>query len=120
MTDINNWPSWHAELQYCRLEGYFMIGGHFFLKPKGMGPVKITITDIQEGSSFTDCTHFFGAHMFDTHALTETSEGVKITNTLRVTGPLAWLWIALVAKKVAQSIPKKTEALVRLAQEYHE
>jgi hypothetical protein len=85
------------------------------LKPKGVPAVRIEITDIKEGLEFTDCTRFFGARMQDTHALEETSEGVKLTNTLRVTGPLKYLWIHLVAKHVADSIPQETEALVSLA-----
>lgn len=119
-TDINNWPSWHQDLEYCKLQGDFAIGQYFWLKPKGMPAVKIRITAIEAGSSFTDCTQFFGAQMFDTHTLLKTPEGLKLTNTLRVSGPLSWLWIALVAKNVAQSVPEETQALIDLAKAYHE
>lgn len=113
--DVNNWPTWHGDLDSCKLEGKFEVGNHFYLKPKGVKPVKIVLTDIHEGYSFTDCTCFWGAKMYDTHALEETAEGVKLTNTLVVTGPLKWLWIKLVAQNVANSVPDETEALVRLA-----
>lgn len=114
-TDINNWPTWHDDLEYCTLKGPFKVGNHFILKPKNMGPVTITLVAIEPGKSFTDCTTFFGAKMYDTHAVEETPEGLKLTNTLIVTGPLQWLWIFLVARHVAQSIPKETEALVQRA-----
>lgn len=115
-TDINNWPEWHGDLDYCKLEGKFEVGNHFLLKPKDMKkPVKILITEINLGYSFTDCTSFFGAKMYDTHAVEETKEGLKITNTLIVTGPLKWLWIMLVAGGVADSVPIETEALIKLA-----
>lgn len=113
--DINNWPTWHGDLDYCNLEGDFKVGNHFFLKPKGIKPVKIVLTEINEGYSFTDCTSFFGAKMYDTHSMKETEEGLKLTNTLVVTGPLKWLWIKLVAQNVADTIPEETESLVRLA-----
>ena len=90
------------------------------LKPKGVGAVKIIITDIHEGYSFTDCTSFFGAKMIDIHALEETPEGLKLTNTLKVTGPLKWLWIKLVAQNVADSVPEETEALINLVRRSHE
>jgi hypothetical protein len=45
----------------------------------------------------------------------ETPEGLRIMNTLVVTGPLKWLWIKLVAKNVADTAPDETEALVNLA-----
>lgn len=114
-TDINNWPTWHSGLEYCKLESEFMVGNFFILKPKGVKPVKITLIEINSGYSFTDCTSFFGAKMYDTHAMEETPEGLVLSNKLVVTGPLAWLWIKLVAKNVADTIPEKTEALVRLA-----
>jgi hypothetical protein len=119
-TDINNWPRWHGDLEYCRLEGPFAVGNHFFLKPKGVRPVKIVLTEIEEGRKFTDCTIFPGAKMFDTHALEETSKGLMLTNTLVVTGPLKWLWIKLVAQNVANTVPDEMEALVNLARGMHE
>jgi len=114
-TDVNGWTRWHGDLDSCTLEGQFEVGNHFFLKPKGMGAVKILLTAIEEGVSFTDCTSFFGAKMYDTHSLEETPQGLKMTNTVVVTGPLKWLWVKLVAQNVADSVPSEMEALVHLA-----
>ena len=114
-TDVNNWPKWHGDLDYCKLEGAFEVGNYFMLKPKGVRAVKIVLTEIDEGKSFTDCTTFPGAKMCDTHALEETPEGLKLTNTLIVTGPLKWLWIKLVAQNVADTVPDEVEALVKLS-----
>ncbi|MFZ4115487.1 MAG: SRPBCC family protein [Chthoniobacterales bacterium] len=116
VTDINRWPQWHGDLDECRLEGAFTVGNYFMLQPKGRRAVKIVLTDVQEGSSFTDCTTFFGARMQDTHAMEMTPEGLRITNTLVVSGPLKWLWIKLVAQHVADTIEEETEALISLAQ----
>ncbi|MES2215552.1 MAG: polyketide cyclase [Pseudomonadota bacterium] len=113
-TDVNNWPTWHGDLDYCKLDGEFVVGNYFMLKPKGMSAVKITLTEIIEGHSFTDCTSFFGAKMYDTHSMEETNDGLKLTNKLIVTGPLSWLWIRLVAQNVADSIADETESLVKL------
>jgi hypothetical protein len=119
-TDINNWPTWHGDLDSCTLEGPFKVGNHFMLKPKGMKPVKIVLTEINDGKSFTDCTSFFGAKMYDTHALEETPEGLLLTNKLLVTGPLAWIWIKLVAQHVADTIADENDALVKLARSMDE
>ena len=113
--DIDNWPKWHDDLDYCKLNGKFEVGSYFMLKPKNMGPVKIYLTEIVPGRKFTDCTNFFGAKMYDTHELEETSEGLKLSNTLIVTGWLKYLWILLVAKNVADTIPNENENLVDLA-----
>lgn len=114
-TNIDEWPLWHGDLEYCKIMGPFQVGNHFMLKPKGMRAVKIMITDIKEGYSFTDCTVFPGAKMFDTHSMEETPEGLRIANKLVVTGPLKWLWIKLVAQHVADTIGDETQALINLA-----
>lgn len=118
-TDVNNWPAWHGDLDYCKLEGDFAVNHYFMLKPKNVNPVKITLTEINEGHHFTDCTSFFGAKMYNTHAMEETVDGLKLTNKLVVTGPLQWLWIKLVAANVADSVPEEMQALVKLARGTH-
>lgn len=118
-TDVNNWAAWHGDLDYCKMEGAFRVGNYFKLKPKGAPAVKIELIDIIEGQKFTDCTKFFGAKMYDTHALEETKEGLCLTNTLVVTGPLKLLWIKLVAQKVADTVPQEMDALVNLARAKH-
>ncbi len=115
-TDINNWPSWHGDLEYCTLQGPFAVGNYFILKPKGAVPaVKISLVQIIEDQEFRDCTHFFGAKMYATHKMESTKDGLCLSNKLVVKGPLKWLWIFLVARKVASSIPEEMDALVRLA-----
>lgn len=114
-TDVNNWSQWHGDLDYCKMEGPFEVGNHFMLKPKDVRAVKIVLTEIKVGRSFTDCTSFPGARMWDTHTVEETTAGLKLTNTLVVTGPLKSLWIKLVAQNVANTVPNEMESLVKLA-----
>jgi hypothetical protein len=117
-TDVNNWASWHGDLDYCKMEVPFAVGNHFMLKPKGAPAVKIVLTDVEEGYKFTDCTTFFGAKMYDTHELEETKEGLRLTNTLIVTGPLRFLWVKLVAQNVAATVPQDMDTLVALARSH--
>lgn len=117
--DVNSWPLWHEDLDYCKLDGDFVVGSHFMLKPTGVNPVKIVLTEINEGHHFTDYTSFFGAKMYDTHLVEETENGLKLTNKLVVTGPLKWLWIKLVAQNVADTVPEEMESLVNLARGEH-
>lgn len=112
--DVERWPTWHGDLDYCKLVGDFAVGNYFILKPKGVRPVKIVLTELNEGYSFTDCTSFLGAKMYDTHAMEETDKGLRLTNTLVVTGPMKWLWIKLVAQNVAKTVPQEIESLVTM------
>jgi hypothetical protein len=118
-TDVNNWATWHEDLDYCKLDGSFIVGNYFKLKPKGAPAVKIELIEIEEGRRFTDCTKFFGAKMYDTHALEETADGLRLTNTLVVTGPLKFLWVKLVAQNVAETVPQEMDALVNLSRRQH-
>lgn len=119
-TDIENWPKWHGDLDYCKMNGPFAVGNYFMLKPKSMKAVKIDLISVDEGHAFTDCTTFLGAKMYDTHAMQETPEGLLLSNTLVVKGPLKWLWIKLVAQHVADTVAEETESLVALARSINE
>lgn len=113
--DINNYVTWHDDLDYCKIDGEFIVGNHFMLKPKGAPVVKIDIIELIENKKFVDCTKFWGAKMYDIHELDETEDGLRITSTLKVTGLLSFLWVHLVAKNVANSAPKEMDAVVSLA-----
>ena len=119
LTDVNNWATWHGDLDSCIMEGPFKVGNHFMLKPKGMSAVKIVLTDVQPGKQFTDCTSFFGAKMPHTFLLEETPEGLRISSALSVTGILSWVWIKLVAQHVADSALEEMDAAAALARNKH-
>lgn len=115
--NVNEWKNWFDELEYCKIHGSFVIGNHFSLKQKGIPPIKVVIIDIQEGYSFTSCTSFFQSKMYYTHSIENTSEGLKLNNTVRITGSLYWLLVKIIGKKVIDVLPAFTEALAKIAQE---
>jgi DNA-binding MarR family transcriptional regulator len=112
--DVNNWQKWHTDIQQCSINTPFLAGGHFTLKPK-LGPAtKATITAAEKNESFTYCISFLGGKMFTTHEMAETSNGLKLTTTITVTGPLRFLWRKLHAKKIANAMPEQTQSLVNI------
>lgn len=112
--DVNNWPKWDKELEYCKMEGEFIQGKQCILKPVGGPKVKIILSEVIINKKFSDYCKFLGATMHVHHELEETQEGLRITNTISVTGFLSFLWVNLVAKKIAHSVPKHMDALVNL------
>lgn len=118
-SEVNNWPQWDKGLDYCDMRDSFTEGTKFILKPKGGPKVKIFISKIIPTQEFSDYCKFPGAKMFDEHFLEDTPEGLKITNKITVTGPLSFLWVKLVAKKVAEEVPSQTESLVNYARTLH-
>lgn len=114
-SDVNNWPTWDTELEYCKLDAPFTKGSHFILKPNKGPKVKITLSEVISNKKFTDYTKFPGAIMYDAHELEETPNGLRITSTITVKGVLSFIWANLVAKNVAAGVPKQMDALVELA-----
>ena len=100
LIDINNWPDWHTNLEYCKMEDEFIIGNYFLLKPQRAPIAKVKITEVKAHKSFTDCTKFLGAKMYNTYILEEIKGSLRLSHKLVVTGPLKWLWVMLVAKNI--------------------
>lgn len=117
--DVNNWPKWDAELEYCEIKTSFSEGNQFILKPKGGPKVRLWLSEIVPNVKFTDYCKFWDATMYDAHELKETSEGIVITNTITVKGPLAFLWANLVAKNMVKAVPNQTDHLVAYARKMH-
>jgi hypothetical protein len=111
-TDIKNWPKWDKGLEYCDMRDEFINGANFILKLKDGPKFKITLYDVVPTERFSDYCKFPGAKMHDVHLFEEVTGGVKLTNTIFVTGILSFLWVKLVAKNVAASVPAQTDAMI--------
>lgn len=114
-SDVNTWHIHDTGIEYAKLEGKFEKGNHFILKPKGGPKVKVGLLEVIENKKYTDVTKFLLAKMVDQHILEETSEGLKFTNIITVTGPLSFLWIKLVAQKIVNDMPADMERLFKRA-----
>ncbi|MBL8022106.1 MAG: polyketide cyclase [Leptospirales bacterium] len=111
-SDVNQWHTWQTDLDFARLEGPFVAGNSFLLRPKGGPEIKIQLLSVQENREFTDLTRFPLARMYGAHEFLEQDGELEIKTTISIEGPLAFLWRKLVAEDVANSLPAQTEALV--------
>jgi hypothetical protein len=116
-TDVNGWSKWDKETDYATLSGCFEEGASFVLKPKGGPKVNIKLTSVAPLKGFTDVTRFPLARMYDVHEMESAAEGLVLKSTIRVEGPLAWLWRRLVAQGVAAGVPKQMNALAQYARD---
>jgi hypothetical protein len=118
--DVNNWHTWDEGIEYAKLDGKFEKGNTFQLRPKGGPDITVTLLEVVNNERFIDMTSFLLARMYDEHQFEDTSEGLKITNTISVKGVLGFLWVRLVAKKIADSMPADMEAQIKAASTYKE
>jgi len=115
--DVNNWPKWDAGVAYASLEGKFEKGNHFMFQPKGGPKLKLRIMEAIENKNFTDLTTFPLAKMYGEHIFEETPHGLKLTVTIKMTGPLGFLWRKLVAQKIVDALPADMEHQIKTAGE---
>lgn len=106
-SDVNNWHTWDQGIEYARLEGEFEKGSSFLLRPKGGPEVTVKLVVTEKNSRFVDVTAFPLAKMYFEHVFEPTGQKLRITNTLSMTGLLGFLWVKLVAGKIAESMPEE-------------
>ncbi len=114
-SNVNQWHTWDSGIEYAKMEGKFEKGNRFILKPKGGPKVNIALVEAIENKTFTDYTKFPLAKMYGKHDFTETPDGLKITTTMTVKGPLGFLWRKIVAQGIADAMPVEMLAQVKHA-----
>lgn len=114
-TDVNQWHTWQPDIERATLEGSFAVGNTFTLKPAGAPAVKIELVAVEPGKRFTDCTRFPGARMYGDHEFVQHGSALEIRTTMRVEGPLSFLWRKLVAEDIVNTMPQQTDQLLARA-----
>lgn len=113
--NVNQWHTWDKGVEYARMDGKFEKGNHFLLKPRNGPKVKIELVETIENKRFTDLTRFPLAKMYGDHVFENTPEGLRITTTMTVEGPLGFLWRKLVAADIVKALPDEMKEQVRVA-----
>lgn len=114
-SDVNQWHTWQDDIEFAKLDGEFVTGSIFQFKPKGGPNIKIELTEVKLNRSFEDLTKFPLAKMYDTHELIDHGDKLEIKTTIRIEGPLSFLWRKLVAEDVAKGMSKQTRSLIEKA-----
>lgn len=110
--DVARWPEWDDEIERVTIEGAAVPGAAFVLRPKGGPNVRMKIVAADPPHRFADVALLPLARIQTTHELLAQEDGTLIRSVIEVSGPLAFLWDRLVARKLAKDAP--TQAL-RLA-----
>ncbi len=118
-SDIPNRPTWDTDTEWAKSNGPFENGTLITFKPKGWPKtVSMKIIECIPNKTFTDYTQFFLAGLYGTHHMEQVADGLKLTTTIKVVGPLAWLWRKIVAQDIVASLPEQTNMLIKVARGY--
>jgi len=113
--DVNNWHKWDKGIEFAKIEGNFEKGNYFTLRPKGGPNVKVELLETVENHRFLDVTNFPLAKMYDLHTFKDSVDGLKVTNTITVKGILGFLWVKIVAQKIADALPTDMQEQINAA-----
>ena len=113
--DVNNWTQWDKSIEMAQLDGPFQQGNHFLFQPKGGPKMKIAIHETVPYQRFVDCTTFPLAKMYGIHTFKETANGLELTTTMQVSGPLGFLWRKIVAEKIVAALPQDMQIQIEAA-----
>ena len=114
-SDINMRPHWDDDTEWAKIEGPFQKNAIFYMKVKNGPKLKMIISECIPNKRFTDTYYFLFSRLDGVHEMEETSNGLRITTTMKLTGPLRWLWRKLVVEKIILTLPHQTELLIQLA-----
>jgi hypothetical protein len=115
--DVPGYKEWDDGIEWARLSGGFKVGASGELKPSGGRPTAFTITEMEEGRSFSDLTRLPFARLRFQHSLEPTGMGTRLTHRIEVEGPLAWIWAQVLRPSFEANLPAAMRKLARLAEQ---
>lgn len=114
-SDISLRHKWDDDTEWTKMEGVFEQGNSFIMKIKNGPKLKMLITECLPNKKFTDTYYFPLARLDGIHEIEKRTDGLHITTTIRMTGPLRWLWRKMVAEEIVSTLPHQTDLLIQLA-----
>jgi hypothetical protein len=116
LADIDSWTEWDTSMAEIKLDGPFAVGSTVSMTPIGQDPIRSTILEIEDGTTYADETFFGGAVLRFSHTLTELSDGVtRITHRLEITGDEADTIGPEIGPMITADFPDAMNALIAYA-----
>ena len=115
MSNVDNWKRWDPTVEDSKLNGDFKTGVYFYLKSKGGPKAKILLAEVKPKSYYMDLARLPLAKMTGEHFFEETPEGLKLTVTMSINGPLSFLWYRIIMKDIVNRLPEDLKTLINEA-----
>ncbi len=113
-TEVTRWPEQDASLVSASINGPFAVGSVITLKPKGSPAVTVTLVELTPNVSFSSVGKLPLAQLRFDHTIDEMKDGVRFTQSVSMTGPLAWLWSGLMGSTMAANLTARMQRLAQL------
>lgn len=103
--DVSAWPCWNEALAAADLAEPFEVGARARVRFKTGLRLRFTLVEVEPGRLFTDESRLPGARMGHRHEIERTTDGVRLTNTIYIVGPLARLWSPILGPPARRGLP---------------
>lgn len=115
--DAAAWPRWNAAIRSAKLDGPLGLGARARIVFGTGLRLRFRVVEYEDGRFFTDEARLPGARMGHRHLVEPLGDGgCRLTNTIYVEGPLAWLWRHILGPAAARTLPDAQRAVVALVE----
>ncbi len=114
--DVSGYKEWDDGIEWAKLNGEFKVGASGELKPTRGRSAVFTITELVVGRSFSYFTPLPFARLRFQHWMVPTNMGTRLTHSIEVEGPFAWIWAGMLRPIFRPNIAAATRKLARLAE----
>jgi hypothetical protein len=115
--DVDHWCEWSKQgVEWSRIDGPFAVGTKGKSKPPGFRPLRFTLVTVEPNERFASEVKMPGVRMRFGHVVEPSaSGGSRITHSVALDGPLAFLFRPLVRKSVERGLPEGVDRLAAMS-----
>ena len=113
--DASAWPHWNDALASAELDGPFVVGAKVRIRFKTGLRLRFTLVEVEPERVFTDESRLPGARMGHRHLIEPSAGGARLTNTIYIAGPMAWLWSRVLGPQAKRGLPGWQRKVVEIA-----
>lgn len=114
--NVEDWPSWDEDIDWCHLNDEFEFGKKGKLKPKSFPATDFILSEVTEYKSFTVTSKLPLAKIIAIHRIEENNAGCNIQHRMEIKGLLSVIFSKLMKKNMQHSVPKAMQKLVNIAE----
>ena len=114
--DMASWPQWNDGIETIAVDGPFAVGTVFTMTPPGDEPIRMRLTEIKQGESFTDEMDAGDFVVRTEHRLEPAgAEQTRIVYRTEITGAAAGQVGPELGPQITADFPEVVAALARRA-----
>jgi|SRR5437899_11700741 len=114
-TDVEGWSAFD-HIESAHLDGTFRPGALITSKAKGFPSSSLTVTRVEQPSLWTDESRSPGMQMTFDHVVEPGEEGTRLTERVRISGPLGRALGPLMRRKLEALFAASVAAVARQAE----